>query len=118
MPQDGIVGGRGGEGNLGQSGIQALDADNSILLLIKTKCAEEADDFDIRVGGPDSDVVSVLVCHSRTFDVEFNMDAVTIVVRLEQFADDGDRGREGVLDIVNALGLGECACRKLAWTRG
>ncbi len=114
VAENGAVGSRDGEGDLGQSRVERLDVDHRIALLVKTQCAEQTLNFDVRVERPDTDVITVLIGDARTLRAELDVDAVPVCIALEKFAGKSNGCGIRVLRIVNALGPGECTGRKLA----
>lgn len=114
VTEDGAVGGRHGEGNLGQSRVERLDVDHSIALLVKTQCAEQTLHFDVRVERPYTDVVTVLVGDARTLRAEFDVDTIPVCIASEKFTSDSDGCGIRVLGIVDTLRPGECTSGKFA----
>jgi hypothetical protein len=68
----------------------------------------------VGVDGPNTKMITMLVCDSRTFGVELDMDTVAVCLWSEEFTSDRDRGRVGVLGIVDALGLCQGTSRVFA----
>ena len=85
VAEDRNVSGGDREWNLSQSGVERLDVNDGILLVVKTESEEKTSNFDLSVGGPDTDVVTVLVGNTRTFDVKLDVDTVTVGVGREKF---------------------------------
>lgn len=81
---------------------------------MKAKCVEETLDFDFSVGGPNTDMVTMLVGHTRTFDIELNVNTIAVGVVREEFAGGGDSSGEGVLGVMDATRLGQSTSRKLS----
>lgn len=111
VPEDGGVGCGDREGNLGKSRVKGLDSDHGILLIVKAESAEQTLDLQIRIDGPNTQVVAMLVGDSRAFRVKLDVDTVAVGVRFEQLASDTDGRSVGILCVVNALGLGKGAGR-------
>lgn len=103
VAEDGEISGRNRERNLGESGVERFDPDDSIPLIVKAERAQQAVNLDIWVARPDADVVAVLVVDTGALDVEFQMNAVSIRVDVEELASDVDGSRERVLSIVYTL---------------
>lgn len=63
VTEDGVVGGRSREGDLGESRIEGDDVENGVSLVSLSESEDRKDpfDLDVRVAGPESDVISVLV---------------------------------------------------------
>jgi len=99
---NGELSGRNRERNLGESGIERLDVDDSVLI-IETESAQQTVNLNIRIARPDADVITVLVVYTGTFDVEFHVNAVSPCVDVEELASDGDGSRERVLGVVDTL---------------
>ena len=99
--ENGNVSGRDWERNLGESGVERFNVDNSILLVVKSESAQQAVNLDIWVGRPDADVVTMLVVNTGTLDAEFQVNAVLFCVDVEELASDGDGSWEGVLGVVD-----------------
>ena len=64
-------------------------------------------------------MVTVLVADTGTLDVEFNVNAVSFCINVEEFASDVDGSWEGVLSVVDALrpcqsAGGEFACKVIS----
>jgi hypothetical protein len=112
VAEDSVIGSRDGEGDLGESGIERFDSNDSVLLVEQSKGAEETVNFNIGVGRPDTNVITVLISDTRTFSVEFEVNTVTVLGVLEKFTGDSDRGRVGVLCVMNTLGLGQSTSRQ------
>lgn len=102
VPEDSIVGRRVGEGDLG-SGFQSLDSDDFVLLCGQIEDIEETGDLIARVGGPDSNVISSLVPEVRTANVDFHVEAVSVLGG-EQFPRLGNRRNVGVVGVERSLG--------------
>ncbi len=71
------------EGDLGESGVKRLDANNSVLLVVETESAKETVNLELGVGGPDTNVIAVLVGHTRAFNVELDVHAIPVTAHLE-----------------------------------
>ena len=71
--------------------VEGLDLDDTVLLVVETESAEQALNLNLGVGGPDTDVVSVLVGDAGVLSVEFDVNAVAVSAISEEFASDGDR---------------------------
>lgn len=112
MAEDGAVSGGNGEGNLGKSGIQRVYTDDGILLVVETKGAKQSVNLDIRVCGPDTDVITMLIIDSRAVNAKLDVNTVAVGGFLEKFTGDSNRCREGVFGIMNSLGTGESAGRE------
>ena len=69
VAEDGAVCGRDGEGHLGKCGVERLDADDSVRLILQAESAQKASDLEFRVGRPHTNVVTVLVGEARALDV-------------------------------------------------
>ena len=85
VTEDSAIGGGHGERNLGESRIKGFNANNLVLLVPQAECAENAVDFDARVGGPNTDVITVLIGETGTLYAELDVHAVAIPDILEQF---------------------------------
>ena len=48
-------------------------------------------------------MVTVLVANTGTLDIEFDVNAVSFCINIEEFASDVDGSREGVLSVVDTL---------------
>lgn len=112
-----------GEGYLGQSGIERLDVDDCVTLVVETQRAKQTLDFDIRVERPDTDVITVLIRDTRSLGAELDVNTVPVRTVREELASVGDRRRVRVLCIVNALGpresaRGQFACMHIRWDNG
>jgi len=59
-------------------------------------------------------MVTMLVCHPGAFDVEFHMNAISILNFLEQLAGQGNGSSIWVLRVMNTLGSGEGTSGQLA----
>lgn len=81
---------------------------------MKTKRVEETLDFDFSVGWPNTDVITVLVGHTRTFDIELNMNTIAVGAVREELPGGGDSGRERVFGVMNTTRLGQGTSRKLS----
>jgi hypothetical protein len=55
----------------------------------------------------------MLICHTGTLDVEFNVNAVAIRIS-EEVTGSGDGSSKWVFGIVNTFSLGKSTCRELA----
>lgn len=97
------IGGRDGERNLGESRIERLNANDGILLLVKAKCTEKTIDLNFGIGGPDTDVVTVLICDTRTLCAELDMNTVTVSTNDKEFFGKRNGSRIRVLGVMNAL---------------
>ena len=116
VTEDGNVGRGDGERNFGKRRIEGFDLDDSVLLIVETKSAEQTFNLDLGVGRPYADVVTMLVGDAGVFSVELSMNAVAVSALSEEFASDSDGCRVGVLCVMDALGTGESASRKFTWT--
>lgn len=112
MTEDSCVCRGNREGHFGERGVEGLNADDGIALLIQPEGVKQAVDLDVGVGWPHADMVAMLVRDARPFDVELEMYAVAVRADLEELAGGSDRGRVGVLRVVDTLGAGESACRE------
>lgn len=118
MSEDGGVGSRDGEGDLGKSRVQRLNTDDGILLVVKPESTQKALNLQIGVNGPDTQVVTMLVGNTRSFGVKLDVDTITVRASLEELTSDVDGGSVGVLSIVDTLGLGQGTGRIFTYTRG
>lgn len=105
MTKDADVSRRDREWNLGESGVERINIYDCIFLVVKSKRTKQTIDLNVRVDGPDADVISVLVCDARPFDVKFDMDTIAVSTKLKEFASNLDRGGIRVLGVVDAFGL-------------
>ena len=115
VTEDGSVSSGYREGNLGQCGIERLNVDDSVLLLVETESAEKAVDFCVSIQRPNTDVITVLVRDTGTLCAELNVHAVAVRAGGKEFLGHCDGCRVGVLCVMDALGAGESAGRELAW---
>lgn len=60
-------------------------------------------------------MVTVLVSDAGAFDIELDVNAVAVLRGLEELARDGDRCRERILGVVDALGFGQSASRQFTY---
>ena len=112
VTEDGAICSRHGEWYFGKGGIEGDDVDNGITLVPESQYSQEAVNFYFGVGGPDADMVPVLIVDSGTFNFQFYMNAVTFVTVSEEFASDSDRGGVWVLRIMDTAGPGERSGRQ------
>ncbi len=112
VTEDSDVGGGDRERNLGKRRVEGLDLNDGVLLVVETESAEQTFDLDLRVGGPDTDVVAMLVCDAGVLSVELDVNAVAVSAVSEQFTSDSYGRRVGVLCVMNALGSGESTGRE------
>jgi len=103
VTENGEVGGRNRERDLGKSGIERFDADNSVLLIVKTEGVQHTVNLDIWVVRPDTNVIAVLVVDTGTLDVELHVNAASVGTSFEELTSDGDRCWVGVLGVVDTL---------------
>jgi hypothetical protein len=94
--------------------VEGFDANDGVPLLREAECAQKALHLDVWVGGPNANVVTVLVCYARPFDVELHMNTAAIIGILEQLAGDGNGRSVWVLRVMNAFGSSEGTSRQLA----
>jgi hypothetical protein len=99
----------------GESWVKRLDSNDSVPPLRKAEGTKKAFHLEIRVGRPNTDVVTVLVCHTGPLNTEFHMNTISVMGILEQLAGHGNRSRIWVLCVMDTLRSGEGACRQLAW---
>ncbi len=109
MAEDGSVGCRHGERDLCECGIEGVDPDDGVFFGVEAEGAEESVDFDFGVGGPETDVVTVLVGYAGAFGGELDVYAVPVEGVLEELTGDGERGGVRVFGVVDAFGTGESA---------
>lgn len=112
VTEDGAICGRNREWYFGEGGIEGDDINNGITFVPESQYGQQAVDLNFGVGGPDADVVTMLVVDPGTFDLQFHVHAVTFVTVGEEFASNGDRRWVWVLGIVNTAGLGERSGRQ------
>ena len=102
VANDGVVGSRSREGNLG-GGLESLDADNSVALIGETQDVHEAINLLTRVRGPNSDVITGLVVEVRGADIDIHVEAVAVLDG-EELVGLGDGGNVRVVSVEWALG--------------
>jgi len=115
MSQYGGICCRHWEWHFSQSRVQRLDSNDSIPLLRKAEGTKKAFYLEIRVGRPNSDVITMLVRYTGPLDVEFHVNTIPVMGNLEQLARHRNRRSIRVLCVMNTLRSGEGACRQLAW---
>lgn len=109
VTENGDVGGWDRERNLGKGRVQRFNANDLVLLLREAESTKETVDFHLGVGWPNTNVVTMLIRDSRTFNTKFNMNAVPVTTDLEKFTRSDDRCGIWILSVVNTLGLGKSA---------
>ncbi|KAI6769385.1 hypothetical protein HG531_010489 [Fusarium graminearum] len=87
VSQNGIVGRRVREGNLGGR-LKSLNGDDAVLLAGEIENIQETVNLLTRICGPDSNVITSFVFEVRTADVDFHVKAVPVL------------GREELIDFV------------------
>ena len=68
MSENSKIGGWNWERDLSESGVEGFNVDNGVLLVVKPESAQQTVNLDIWVGGPDADVITVLVIDTGTRD--------------------------------------------------
>ena len=94
--------------------VERFDSNDGVPLLREAKCTQKAFHLNIWIGGPNANMVTVLVCYAGPFDVEFHMNTIAIMGILEQFAGDGNGRSVWILRVMNAFGSSEGTSRQLA----
>ena len=117
MAQNSAVGGRDGERDFGKGRVERFNANDSIALIVDAKDAEQTLDFNVGIKRPKSEVVAVLVCDSRAFGVELDVNTVALGSLLEEFVGDADGRRERILGVVDSLCLRESTSGIFTWRR-
>lgn len=115
VPENGLISGRDRERNLSESRVKRFNADDGILLVVKSQSAQQTVDLDIRIARPDTDVVTVLVADTGPLNVEFHVDTVPVRVEAEELTSDGDGSCVGVLGVVDTLGPCQSTRRKFTY---
>ena len=80
VTEDGDVGRRNGERNLCKRRIEGFNLDDGVLLVVKSKSAEQTLDLHLRIRGPDTDVIAMLVGDAGVLGVKLDVDAVAVSV--------------------------------------
>jgi hypothetical protein len=94
--------------------VERFDSNDGVPLLREAESTQKAFHLNIWVGGPNTNVVAVLICDARPFDVEFHMNTVAIIGILEQLAGDGNGRSIWVLCVMDTFGPSEGTSRQLA----
>ena len=111
MTKNGDVCGGNREWNFRQRRIKRFNVNDSVFLVVQAQSAQETGNFEISIRWPNTDVITVLVADTGTLSLKFDMDTVSAPGVLEQLPRYRNRCGEGILGIVNTLGLGEGAGR-------
>ena len=109
MAKDGTICGWNGEWYFGEGGIEGDDIDNGITFIPESQCGQKTVDLYFGVGGPDTDVVTMLIIDPGTLNLQLYVHAVTLMAVSEELTSDGDGSWERVLGVVNTAGLGKRA---------
>jgi len=85
VAEDSVICSGHGERDFGESRIKGFNPNDLILLVKQAERTEDAVDFHDRVGGPNTDVVTMLIGETGTLCAELDVHAVAIPDILEQF---------------------------------
>jgi len=82
---------------------------------MQSEDTEETLDFYIRIEGPKTNVITMLISYAGAFGIEFEVDAVAVNSSLEKLACDDNGGRIWVLGIMDALRLRQSTSGVFTW---
>jgi hypothetical protein len=83
VSQNGYVCCRNRERDLCEGRIEGFNADDRVLLVVKTECVEKSINLNVRVRRPNSDMITMLVSHARSFDIQLYVYAIAVGIVLE-----------------------------------
>lgn len=64
MAKDSGICSRNREGDFSEGGVKRFDANDSVPLVVKTESTKKTVDFDLSVGRPNTDVISMLISNA------------------------------------------------------
>lgn len=95
VTENSVVSSRSRERHLGESGIKRLDINDSLTTARggKTKDSQHTVDLNVRVGRPDTNMVTMLIGHTSTSNIKLDVNAVPVAANSEKLFGREDRGR-------------------------